>query len=469
MKFFVNRLKLLLQNISLLFRSPTWRRIRKREMIKTGEKCSSSTNLSGAKSNTTTPKTVAKHSKIILVAQKTEPVVSVVCDFCDEIFISPTRFDFHMEREHLKKTKWKCQFCLFCFESAEALIQHKMDVHKSEVIRCEMCKKRDENGESRSEIQLGVKFQCVLCKFVSNSRLELRRHAELHVARDIKCKGCGHMFHSLYKYKCHLKTECTNLKTTCTICNRQVLVQNVFKHQRSHEDTKANKEGRFTCNFCDKNFKKKQNLYSHRWNIHRRKKVTHEHEARVCLHCGKLFATRGYLKRHEKYHEQSPTMFTCAMCPGKSFLVYARYRKHKILMHDPSRCICFTCGKKFMSSALLKRHLAAHGDRKWICEKCGRAFRRQDNLHNHRLKVHEMVKTCKKCKLSFVSQEEFRSHMMSIHRKLIRIDCNFRSLVEGIGTDRFRCNICAKEFLSRNSAFSHTSVHRWEDVPMFAA
>ena len=79
---------------------------------------------------------------------------------------------------------------------------------------------------------------------------------------------------------------------------------------------------------------------------------------------------------------------------------------------------CMECGRAFVKSADLKRHMAGHRNEKnFKCEECGSAFTRRDNLKAHKLlHTRKGVVTCDLCNKEFINEVYLKRHM-HIHKQ----------------------------------------------------
>ncbi|XP_045494420.1 histone-lysine N-methyltransferase PRDM9-like isoform X1 [Colias croceus] len=134
----------------------------------------------------------------------------------------------------------------------------------------------------------------------------------------------------------------------------------------------------------------------------------------MCVTCGKHFATRAAMVRHERTHSgvrpyacdvcqraftqkevlrrhqlthQAERPFKCARCP-KGFTQRAALRSHELTQHTPhlrplALHRCKQCPKVFLHPSGLSRHMVAHTDRYYACNMCARAFKDKSSLLRH--------------------------------------------------------------------------------------
>lgn len=106
-------------------------------------------------------------------------------------------------------------------------------------------------------------------------------------------------------------------------------------------------EKKFKCTECDRSFRQKAHLTTH--------KLTHTGEKNItCQYCNQKFARQSDFKQHEYRHTRA-LIYKCEQC-GKEFFKQQNYKKH-LLIHDGCRDFgCSLCSKSFASNYHLKRH-----------------------------------------------------------------------------------------------------------------
>uniref|UniRef100_A0A0X3PIS8 PR domain zinc finger protein 15 n=1 Tax=Schistocephalus solidus TaxID=70667 RepID=A0A0X3PIS8_SCHSO len=118
--------------------------------------------------------------------------------------------------------------------------------------------------------------------------------------------------------------------------------------------------------------------------------------------------------------------------------------------HDPLRTLerysCEFCGKTFLRSSRLKRHVdGVHKKlREFACEVCGKASASKGDLNKHVNSVHKAIRpfTCEICGRSFAEMGHVRRHIRSLHNKL----------------REYACEICGKAFAEKGTMNKHVKV-----------
>ncbi|XP_045781748.1 zinc finger protein 836-like isoform X9 [Maniola jurtina] len=170
-------------------------------------------------------------------------------------------------------------------------------------------------------------------------------------------------------------------------------------------------EKRFICNVCSKPFKKRDLFARHYKYIHLKIRPVfrscHLCDVKVkkyfyslhleechgiprpsCDACGKKFARKCQVLRHQKFHHMGERNFQCEVCDMR-FFGAGRLNVHMV-KHEPDRPFkCEFCKKAFKRKMTLKTHTMIHTDtRRKVCQICQAAFVQRSSLIYHMTKKH---------------------------------------------------------------------------------
>lgn len=200
----------------------------------------------------------------------------------------------------------------------------------------------------------------------------------------------------------------TELQSQFEVTNTET----IDKESEIKDKVTVSKYRKYACDVCPKLFKQKYVLNQHREEVHNIKR-------NVCITCGKPFACRATLKRHNiRFHSHSlieAFPHCCDTC-NQRFNSLAKFNDHKTLHTDPDAFKCNICDKTFTNRFALTRHSTRHASVRQVC------------------------KTCKK---SFATREDLQKHV-------------------GIHTGEFWCDVCFKVFPSKGHLTMHKNKHLTE-------
>uniref|UniRef100_UPI00358DDE43 zinc finger protein 664-like n=1 Tax=Myxine glutinosa TaxID=7769 RepID=UPI00358DDE43 len=172
---------------------------------------------------------------------------------------------------------------------------------------------------------------------------------------------------------------------------------------------------------------------------HKGKKGEHQYK---CTSCGKSFIHSYLLERHMTIHN-GERPFTCTNC-GKSFNWSCNLKAHMIIHNGERPYKCTSCGKSFNWSCNLKAHMRIHnGERPYKCTSCVKSFNQSSILKTH-MRIHngERPYECTCCGKSFNQSSNLKTHMRIYN-----------------GEHPFKCTICGKCFNWSSHLKRHMNIH----------
>ena len=162
-----------------------------------------------------------------------------------------------------------------------------------------------------------------------------------------KCDMCCKTFCDKSDYDRHIVI----LQGTKT-CGRTLSKKDSITKENTNMNIKS-----FTCETCNKSFRKRGNLNVHT-RIHRNEKPF------TCETCCKSFRTRSHLTVHLRIHKNEKP-FTCDIC-SKCFRTKTKLSNHIIIHIDEKPFKCETCKKCFRRKWSLSLHVRIHRNDKFI-------------------------------------------------------------------------------------------------------
>lgn len=286
------------------------------------------------------------------------------------------------------------------------------------------------------------------------------------VKHCFRCDDCDKAF----KYKSTLDSHRqTHNPLYCEVCMKLVRdTEALAMHKESHTP--------FQCNQCEENFPVFKALHKHYIDVH------NPVEPFTCTHCQTTFASLKRFIRHEWKHTGYQP-FQCTNC-DKRFRSYSDLVEHQKKHTKAYPFLCWECGKKFRHGVTLTRHVErVHHSGEPITEKpmptftcaqCGKTFTsrrcllKHDNFHHKGLRF-----PCEHCGKGFFGKDALVRHTL-IHTgerpfKCDDCDKSFRSSAElkihrryHTGERPFKCNICEKGFVQSCFLTLHMRTHTGE-------
>ncbi|XP_016893514.1 zinc finger protein 1035 [Cynoglossus semilaevis] len=332
-----------------------------------------------------------------------------VCSDCNKYFLHSSHLKKHQNTHHPSwaNTDYPCNLCKSSFSSPQHYLSH-IETHMASPAQS----KHNADNESKNSSN----FKCPVCHLHFSSSINLISHFPTHRDIIIECKVCKMTFPSKRKLEEHTQCHCTpTMEFECSACRQRFSGREAFqKHHCSlqkHIDAKSDNmqispekptslfhkamqveeeevdvtgDVLYTCPYCSLPFSTESDLLEHHSKEHQTNKSF------SCETCGKSFALRQYLRKHERRHHHNQTKlpiksFTCSRCHIK-FTEHKDFSFH-MRMHTekrPGKYRCDMCYRSFEHPASLKRHQESHvGKVVYECTECDKAFAFQPLLEEH--------------------------------------------------------------------------------------
>jgi len=330
----------------------------------------------------------------------------------------------------------------------------KTNVHKKspeknsnvENISNETVAQGSNSGKTKKASNKGV--QCEVCEKWLKNRNCYNHHKKLHAEPKFTChiNYCGKQFYSNSNMKAHI--DLVHLKKKefpCNVCGKLFASASILRGHRNQTHVFSNLE----CTQCDNGttFKNKKNLKAHM-------RIFHNEEQSMCPICQKILGNDNKLKLHIKRVHDKEKKFMCIRC-GKNFFDKQALLNHGKL-HEPSngeeRIQCEICKVVLKHYKSWKHHMSMkHGEatRKHVCHLCGKAFMTTYHLNRH-MKLHTKGGfLCPICCKGFPTQTKLDTHYSATHPK---------PPTEGGEKTLHKCEHCGK-ILGENPLVSHIQEH----------
>ncbi|XP_055311573.1 zinc finger protein 700-like isoform X2 [Sitodiplosis mosellana] len=167
----------------------------------------------------------------------------------------------------------------------------------------------------------------------------------------------------------------------------------------------------------------------------------------LCDYCPIKFTVTSELVEHlKKSHEKRKQFYRCEKCSRYLPMFVLKEFHMKSHARELKPFVCKVCHKDFASKLLLKLHAKRHDETKsHLCEECGTSYASSRNLLLHKnsyIHTKETPFHCPHCPKKFSQRSNFKSHMEK-HQE-----------------DKYPCEICQTELLSKRSFDKHMKRHR---------
>uniref|UniRef100_A0A672GFK9 C2H2-type domain-containing protein n=1 Tax=Salarias fasciatus TaxID=181472 RepID=A0A672GFK9_SALFA len=333
------------------------------------------------------------------------------CKVCGKVVSQAKFLERHMS-QHAEEQQYTCPSCLRSYKSLRYLQIHRCATFSEG--RPGRKPKQPESGEEEGE----QSSSGVQCETTGEEQLldpDPNQDPDYLPSKEegpFYCPHCSVEFKCKQTFRFHLRNIC-------------------YTEQQVDPEKPDDVKHCFRCNECDKAFKYKSTLDSHK----------QTHNPLYCEVCMKLVRDSEALAMHKESH----TPFQCNRCE-ENFPVFKSLHKHYIDVHNPTEpYTCTHCQTTFASLKRFIRHEWKHtGYQPFQCSHCSKRFRSYSDLLEHQKKHTKAYPfLCWEC------GKKFR-HSLKIHRRY------------HTGERPFKCNVCEKGFVQSCFLTLHMRTHTGE-------
>ncbi|XP_026461776.1 zinc finger protein 93-like [Ctenocephalides felis] len=328
-----------------------------------------------------------------------ESIKFMKCYLCTTIFSSKTCLKRHVQVEHESKeeftsTSYKCMHCHMLYPNLNQIRKHFKDDHPgSKSLYCSFS----------------------TCRTKCSSKKVLKNHFKnLHLTQKSSqpqnCEICGKFFKNLRCKQLHVKMKHLNsIKTgfKCRVCDERFETD---EKRKEHMEAFHPGVATFFCQYCNKGFRSKSGLSSHR--------QTHSDLNLICPHCQKSFSRRDSYIEHMLIH--NGPRHRCDQC-GREFVQRSNLVRHKRIHSGIKPYFCQYCYRGFADKSACSSHERVHTrEEVCACPYCNRTFSKKQKLKYHiRIHTGEGLLTCTVCQKTFTSSYSMKKHMETHSRRAI--------------------------------------------------
>lgn len=194
---------------------------------------------------------------------------------------------------------------------------------------------------------------------------------------------------------------------------------------------------KFTCDLCQKDFKKKLDIHRHMIKKH----ICDQ----TCELCQMTFQTKEQFKNHKS---ECKATFICHIC-GTKLQSKLSLKNHVIGQHVPPPP-CTFCGQEFPRKQDLDHHIVIeHREKTFTCDLCGKSFHSQNGLNSHVKFIHLKIEN------KYARKKQFCSVCKKWETSTTK---NNHELKARLGR-RYKCDECELSFFHAHQLKRHKYTH----------
>jgi len=289
------------------------------------------------------------------------------------------------------------------------------------------------------------KYECLKCSITLTSRTDWRKHltkmCKGHLMKS-ECPHCGNVYKTkqslaAHMWRSHGKGKEKYIGTAveeggktygCSECSKVFTCENKWVLHKKMVHTVEDAP----CDQCDRKFRNRWYLNTHKWNTHGKGKDRPRVEKTEfgvfqCDQCPNVYYEKRSLRLHRhnkhsgKVQNRKPDKIvpeserTCPLCQKvlqsrKSMLQHQRY------VHSESKEFkCSVCSMSFNCQVKLSAHTAQHTG-ELDCPICEKTFKWRHSLTEH-MRAHEGVRAykCSFCPDDFIDNRALKKHTIKVH------------------------------------------------------
>lgn len=221
--------------------------------------------------------------------------------------------------------------CVICKGSYTSICEIKNHLKEYQILS---------SSDTASTDTTTKKHNCEACKKTFSCAKYLKKHMEVHSTLELKCDICFMTFKRKDTLHVHKKRHIQRNESSHNFGEVGEIYNN-RKELRS-KIGEADENGKVTCPYCEKVFKKRKLLLAHI--------VIHGKFSFACETCGKSYKQRNCLNKHKLSHLTN----TMALKRGRP------NRRIKENVNSKTEHRCLICEKEFKTNDMLKQHEREH-------------------------------------------------------------------------------------------------------------